>query len=366
MFDNFGHFFKKVVKQEPVEEIESKSAAKERLQLVLMQDRANVSADFLELMKKEIIDVVKKYIIVDEEAIDVRLTTQVNEDGTNGEPTLYANIPIVNIRNELKAERITDQLNISDLIEEQAKQEAEKLENKENKQLFNMSDTQRTVIITDETLEKVNSELITTKEREAKLEEKKQKQEEKEQKREEGRRVKQAQEESKENSKEIANEVKEAVNTEKKFEENKQKEKSEGKHAAVEQKHSQGKRFKEESKENKKEEAKADNKTESKVEEPVAQIEQEDDENDEVVVHEESEEEKKAAKEKEENKAKNVKEYLIRYIVDEIAELDDLEKELFSTANDSEENDEEDEDFVTFDDLYAKAQEEDKLKEKKN
>ena len=37
----------------------SKDAAKERLHLVLMQDRANVSADFLELMKQEIIDVIK-------------------------------------------------------------------------------------------------------------------------------------------------------------------------------------------------------------------------------------------------------------------------------------------------------------------
>ena len=38
----------------------SKEAAKERLHLVLMQDRANVSADFLELMKQEIIEVIKK------------------------------------------------------------------------------------------------------------------------------------------------------------------------------------------------------------------------------------------------------------------------------------------------------------------
>ena len=59
MFENFGKFFKKMVKPETVEDVESKDAAKERLQLVLMQDRANVSADFLELMKQEIIDVIK-------------------------------------------------------------------------------------------------------------------------------------------------------------------------------------------------------------------------------------------------------------------------------------------------------------------
>ena len=107
MFENLGHFFKKIVK-EPQKELGSKDAAKERLHLVLMQDRANVSADFLELMKQEIIDVVKKYIVVDEETIDVRLTNQENEDGTNGAPSLFANIPIVNIKNDMIAEKIKD------------------------------------------------------------------------------------------------------------------------------------------------------------------------------------------------------------------------------------------------------------------
>lgn len=107
MFENLGHFFKKIVK-EPQKELGSKDAAKERLHLVLMQDRANVSADFLELMKQEIIDVIKKYIVVDEDSIDVRLTNQANEDGTNGAPSLYANIPIVNIKNDMMAEKIKD------------------------------------------------------------------------------------------------------------------------------------------------------------------------------------------------------------------------------------------------------------------
>ncbi len=80
----------------------SKDAAKERLHLVLMQDRANVSADFLELMKQEIIEVIKKYIEVDESAIDVRLTNKENADGTNGAPALYANIPIMNIKDEVR------------------------------------------------------------------------------------------------------------------------------------------------------------------------------------------------------------------------------------------------------------------------
>ena len=104
MFENIMNFFKKVGKKEENKQSQenSKNAAKERLHLVLMQDRANVSADFLVFMKQEIIDVIKKYIEVDEQEIDVRLTNKENEDGTNGAPALYANIPILNIKNDAR------------------------------------------------------------------------------------------------------------------------------------------------------------------------------------------------------------------------------------------------------------------------
>lgn len=102
MFESIVKFFNKVMKKENKVTPNSKEAAKERLHLVLMQDRANVSADFLELMKQEIIEVIKKYIDIDEGAIDVRLTNKENEDGTNGAPALYANIPILNIKNEAR------------------------------------------------------------------------------------------------------------------------------------------------------------------------------------------------------------------------------------------------------------------------
>ena len=107
MFEGITKFFNKLRKKEETVASNSKEAAKERLHLVLMQDRANVSADFLELMKQEIIEVIKKYIDIDESAIDVRLTNKENEDGTNGAPALYANIPILNIKND--ARKVTKQ-----------------------------------------------------------------------------------------------------------------------------------------------------------------------------------------------------------------------------------------------------------------
>ena len=101
MFESIMKFLKKMTKKEE-QTLKSKDAAKERLHLVLMQDRANVSADFLDLMKQEIIEVIKKYIDIDESAMDVRLTNKENNDGTNGAPALYANIPIMNIKDEVR------------------------------------------------------------------------------------------------------------------------------------------------------------------------------------------------------------------------------------------------------------------------
>ena len=101
MFESIMKLVRKVTKKED-QTLKSKDAAKERLHLVLMQDRANVSADFLDLMKQEIIDVIKKYIEIDESAIDVKLTNKDNGDGTNGAPALYANIPILNIKDEVR------------------------------------------------------------------------------------------------------------------------------------------------------------------------------------------------------------------------------------------------------------------------
>lgn len=97
MLEKLINLFRKMLSAAQKKE-KSKDAAKERLHLVLIQDRASVSADFLESMKQEIIEVIKKYIVIDENAIDVRLTNQTNEDGTSGAPALYANIPIGEIK----------------------------------------------------------------------------------------------------------------------------------------------------------------------------------------------------------------------------------------------------------------------------
>lgn len=151
MFENIISFFKKMGRKDALEE-KSKDTAKERLQLVLTQDRANVSADFLDMMRQEIIDIIKKYIDVDENQIDVKLTNRTNEDGTIGAPALYANIPIAGIKEHLvkkeepkaeenKAEKVEEKEVVevtknteTEEIVEDVKEEKEKQENKEEVQ----------------------------------------------------------------------------------------------------------------------------------------------------------------------------------------------------------------------------------------
>ena len=143
MFESIMNFFKKLGKSEN-KETKSKETAKERLHLVLMQDRANVSADFLEMMKQEIIEVIKKYIEVDEKEIDVRLTNEVKEDGTTGAPSLYANIPIVNIKNDMKKE-VGQQANkkVEDKKDKETVKEEPKKEQKEEQKTETKKDEEK-------------------------------------------------------------------------------------------------------------------------------------------------------------------------------------------------------------------------------
>ena len=99
-----------------------------------MQDRANVSADFLELMKQEIIEVIKKYIDVDEGAIDVRMTNKQNDDGTNGAPALYANIPIVSIKDDVLRAKKKDEEKSETKVENNESTEQKKKEEDEKKE----------------------------------------------------------------------------------------------------------------------------------------------------------------------------------------------------------------------------------------
>ena len=126
MFDNIFKFFKK--------EEKSKDLAKERLKLVLIHDKANVSPQFLEMVKGEIIKVIKKYMEIDEQALDIQLTKVKSDEGDRIVPQLVANIPIINVKTDsVETKEMIKEAKKENVVEED-KAEENKSEEKEVKE----------------------------------------------------------------------------------------------------------------------------------------------------------------------------------------------------------------------------------------
>ncbi len=68
--------------------------AKSRLQFVLLHDRLAIAPEKMEAMKAEILDVIKKYIQVDTEHLDIALQRRENAS------LLVAEVPYLNARME--------------------------------------------------------------------------------------------------------------------------------------------------------------------------------------------------------------------------------------------------------------------------
>jgi cell division topological specificity factor len=73
----------------------SKVAAKERLRLVLVHDRTTVSPCLLETLKEELLDVISKYMEIDQAGFEVNI-----EQGDDS-MALVANIPIKEMKRAL-------------------------------------------------------------------------------------------------------------------------------------------------------------------------------------------------------------------------------------------------------------------------
>jgi cell division topological specificity factor len=75
-------------RQEPT----SREIARNRLQLVLVQDRMNMSPQFLQELKDELIAVISKYVEIDVDGMEVSFTQN------NRQSRLVADIPVVGAR----------------------------------------------------------------------------------------------------------------------------------------------------------------------------------------------------------------------------------------------------------------------------
>jgi len=78
----------------------SRDVAKQRLQLVLVHDRANISPGLLETLKEEIIDVISKRVEIDGAA------TQISFTQTRTESKLVADIPLLDGRRKKASSKV--------------------------------------------------------------------------------------------------------------------------------------------------------------------------------------------------------------------------------------------------------------------
>ena len=71
--------------------VSSKDVAKDRLKVVLVHDRINLSPGRLEELKYDLIDVISAYLEIDYKKIDVALTD------INRQSSLTAQVPIIGV-----------------------------------------------------------------------------------------------------------------------------------------------------------------------------------------------------------------------------------------------------------------------------
>ncbi len=78
----------------------SSEVAKDRLKMVLISDRSACSPEVMERIKNDIVEVLKKYLEIDQEGLDIKITQIEDETDNEGKtvPALYANIPIKSMR----------------------------------------------------------------------------------------------------------------------------------------------------------------------------------------------------------------------------------------------------------------------------
>jgi cell division topological specificity factor len=84
MIDFLSRFFRR--------EETSKSLAKERLRLILMSDRVSLAPDVFDAMKGEMLDVLRRYLEIDERGMDVHF------ENAERQFALLANIPVREVR----------------------------------------------------------------------------------------------------------------------------------------------------------------------------------------------------------------------------------------------------------------------------
>lgn len=102
-------------RQTEPEEVESaKDTACNRLRVVLMQDRTNLTPELMDRMRRELVELLSKYVEMDKEALDLSL----EQDGD--QVALMLSIPVIRAKDEeeIKAALEAEDKGVDDVVDD--------------------------------------------------------------------------------------------------------------------------------------------------------------------------------------------------------------------------------------------------------
>lgn len=77
----------------------SRQIARDRLKILLISDRMSCSPQMMELIKHDIAKVISKYMKIDTNSMEIEISNTSSKGKLVKHPTLYANIPILDMKN---------------------------------------------------------------------------------------------------------------------------------------------------------------------------------------------------------------------------------------------------------------------------
>lgn len=137
MRDIFTDLYKKVIgffqaTQDVEEKENAKDVARNRLKLVLMQDRTNLTPYLLERMRGEMIEVLSKYVEMDKDELEL------NFEQEGDSMALMLSIPVLRAKDEEEIQAAIDAEEkaeeVEEIEEEESIEESESNEDKEDKE----------------------------------------------------------------------------------------------------------------------------------------------------------------------------------------------------------------------------------------
>ncbi len=119
MKDIFTDFYNTILgffRQTEKKEENAKDVACNRLRVVLMQDRTNLTPELLQRMRQELIDLLSKYVEMDKDALEL------NFDQEGGQMALMLSIPVLRAKDEAEIEAAEEKTEVD---EEESEEEIE-------------------------------------------------------------------------------------------------------------------------------------------------------------------------------------------------------------------------------------------------